>query len=303
MESLVPTDLFAWFVVLAFTGAAAVDTYDRTPARYVAAAAWSSFAFFWLALVPQFAFHMKSPLEGVLALVALPLCLYVAYLHVRGRDSLFLFSRAVAFMGLFYLPFASIAPLRRFLVETVSAQTNVLVQALGYNPTFTIAEETGFKSGFVFTDSNGGQFYTYLVLACTGIGSMSIFGGLISSVTAPLRRKLRVFTLVIALIWALNLLRNAFIAITFGRQWFQQDLLVSLVTTYVGYRDPGLTSFFIADRVISQSLSLVALLAITWVVVREIPQLLTAVEDVVFVLSGNEYELRASLGTASGEAD
>jgi archaeosortase A (PGF-CTERM-specific) len=258
---------------------------------------------FWLLLVPQFAFHMKSVIEGALSIVALPVCWYVAYLHLQGRDSLFLVSRAIAFMGLFYLPFASIPFLRQFLVEAVSAQTNALIQAIGYAPTFTAAEETGFMSGFVFTNSTGRRFYTYLVLACTGIGSMSIFAGLISSVTTPLRRKLRVFGLVIVIIWMLNLLRNAFIAIAFGRQWFQQDVLVNIVTTYVGYQDPGLTSFFVADRIISQSFSIVALIGITWFVVREIPELLTAVEDVLFVLSGNEYDLQTSIVTGTSEAD
>lgn len=303
MHGPIPTDLFAWVVVLAFTGTVVVDARDRDTARYLAASAWIGFGVFWLLLVPQFAFHMKSVIEGALSIVALPVCWYVAYLHLQGRDSLFLVSRAIAFMGLFYLPFASIPFLRQFLVEAVSAQTNALIQAIGYAPTFTAAEETGFMSGFVFTNSTGRRFYTYLVLACTGIGSMSIFAGLISSVTTPLRRKLRVFGLVIVIIWMLNLLRNAFIAIAFGRQWFQQDVLVNIVTTYVGYQDPGLTSFFVADRIISQSFSIVALIGITWFVVREIPELLTAVEDVLFVLSGNEYDLQTSIVTGTSEAD
>lgn len=303
MHVPIPTDLVAWVVVFAFTGTVVIDAYDRDAARYSATIAWIGFGLFWLLLVPQFAFHMKSFIEGALSILALPVSLYVAYLHLQGRDSLFLISRAIAFMGLFYLPFASIPLLRQLLVETVSAQTNVLINALEYDPTFTTAKETGFNSGFVFVDSSGARFYTYLVLACTGIGSMSIFGGLISSVSAPLRRKVRAFGIAIGTIWVLNLLRNVFIAIAFGRQWFQQRLLVEFVTTYIGYQNPGLTSFFIADRVISQSLSLVALLAIMWVVVREIPELLTAVEDVAFVLSGNEYDLRASLDPVTSEAD
>nr|WP_254663413.1 hypothetical protein [Haladaptatus sp. W1] len=70
-----------------------------------------------------------------------------------------------------------------------------------YDPAFTIAKENGYHSAFIFTDSTGHEYYTYLVLACTGIGSMSIFGGLIAAVRAPLRRKLRGFTLAIVIIW------------------------------------------------------------------------------------------------------
>jgi len=43
---------------------------------------------------------VKSPIQTLLTVAALPLCAYAGYLLVRGRESLLLLSKAVAFMGL-----------------------------------------------------------------------------------------------------------------------------------------------------------------------------------------------------------
>lgn len=291
-------DVLAWVVVAAFLATAVLERYDRRRARTVGAIAWVLFGAFWAVLFPKFAFGMKSFVEGALSLLAVPLSIYAGYLLYSGRDSLFLLSRAVGAMGLIYLPFTTIEPARQFLVEAVSYQTNVVIEALGYDPEFTMADENGYKSAFIFTDETGHSYYTYLVLACTGIGSMSIFGGLIAAVDAPLRRKLRAFGVAVAVIWVLNVVRNVFIAIAFGHQWFQ--FYVDPIMSIVGYTQPGMVSFFIADRVLSQVLAVVALVGILWLVVRDVPEVLTVVEDVAYIVTGNEYDLRRTVRADGG---
>ncbi|MFB6189169.1 MAG: archaeosortase A, partial [Halapricum sp.] len=132
------TDGLAWVVVGLFTAATALDWYDgdrgRGRARYVAAAAWVVFGGFWLALFPHFAFVQHSFIEGVLSLAGLPASLYVAYLLAQGRESLFLLSRAVAFMGLIYLPFTMLAPASEWLIETVAAQGAFVMRTFGFHP-------------------------------------------------------------------------------------------------------------------------------------------------------------------------
>ena len=291
-------DVLAWVVVAAFVATAVLERYDRRRARTVGAVAWVLFGAFWAVLFPKFAFGMKSFVEGALSLLAVPLSVYAGYLLYSGRDSLFLLSRAIGAMGLIYLPFTTVEPARQFLVEAVSYQTNLVIEALGYDPEFTIADENGYKSAFVFTNAAGHSYYTYLVLACTGIGSMSIFGGLIAAVDAPVRRKLRAFTVAVAVIWVLNVVRNVFIAIAFGRQWFQ--IFVDPIMSVVGYSQPGMVSFFIADRVLSQLLAVVALVGILWLVVRDVPEVLTVVEDVAYIVTGNEYDLRRAVRADGG---
>ena len=283
------TDVVAWAVIALFAASALLEAKNRGWARVVGAVGWAVFAVFWLALFPRFAFVMHSFIEGALSLAAVPACLYAGYLLYSGRDSLFVLSRAVAVMGVLYLPFESSLLARRFLVETVTNQTNVLINLLGYHPA-VVEGPNGFRSAFVFTNAAGHRFRTHIVLACTGLGSIAIFGGLIAAVRAPLRRKLRAFALAVPVIWVLNVFRNTFIAVAFGDQWFQ--ILVGPVMDLVGYEQAGLVSYFIADRVIAQSLSVVALVGITWLVVRELPELVTVVEDVLYIVTRNEYDLR-----------
>jgi archaeosortase A (PGF-CTERM-specific) len=57
-----------------------------------------------------------------------------------------------------------------------------------------------------------------------------------------------------------------------------------------------MVSFFISDRIISQVLAVVVLVGITYLVVREVPELLTVIEDVLYMLTGDEYDLESSLG-------
>ena len=296
------SDALAWVVILTFAvGALSIDRNERF-ARYATVAAWVGFAVFWLQLVPHFAFVHKSYVEGILSVAAVPASLYTGYLLWGGRDSLFVLSRAVAAMGLIYLPFETIpaftllglavpAP-RGVLMETVADQTAFLVNALGYHPEMIVGDQ-GFHNTFLFFDGDH-RLTVEVVLACTGLGSIAIFAGLISAVKAPLRRKLRAMAVAVPIIYALNLLRTTFITITFGKQymqWFVDEILLLF-----GSSDPYMVSFFISDRIISQLLAVVVLIGITYLVVRELPELLTIIEDVLFLVTGDEYDLEAELG-------
>ena len=295
------SDAFAWVVILTFAaGTLSVDRNDRL-ARSLTVAAWVGFAAFWLQLVPHFAFVHKSYVEGILSVAAVPASLYPGYLLWGGRDSLFVLSRSVAAMGLLYLPFETIpavtllglslpAP-RGVLMEAVAAQTGYLVNAFGYTPEVIVGKQ-GYLNTFLFFDGEH-RLTVSVVLACTGLGSIAIFAGLIAAVKAPFRRKLRALAIVVPIIYALNLLRTTFITIVFGKQYMQW--FVDEVLLLFGSTDPYMVSFFISDRIISQVLAVVVLVGITYVVVREVPELLTVVEDVLYLVTGDEYDLAAQL--------
>ncbi|WP_256288171.1 archaeosortase A [Halobellus inordinatus] len=296
------SDALAWAVILTFAVGVLSEGRNQRLARYVTVAAWIGFAVFWLQLVPHFAFVHKSYVEGVLAVAAVPASLYTGYLLWNGRDSLYVLSRAVAVMGLIYLPFETIpafsllgvavpAP-RGVLMETVAAQTGFLVNALGYHPEMIVGEQ-GYLNTFLFFDGSH-RLTVAVVLACTGLGSIAIFAGLIAAVKAPLRRKLRAMAIAVPIIYALNLLRTTFITIAFGKQYMQW--FVDEIMFLFGSSDPYMVSFFISDRIISQILAVVVLVGITYLVVRELPELLTVIEDVLFMLTGDEYDLESELG-------
>lgn len=297
--SLALTDSLGWAVVVAFLGGQGIDALGRErESRYVTSGAWVLFAVFWLALIPTFLLGMRSVVEGVLSILAVPLCLLAAHAVFRGRDDVALLSRAVGVMGVVYLSAVTVPVVRRVLVETVASQTATAMRALGFE--FTGPQRSGVNGldgEFVFTDETGHRYRNYVVVACTGIGAISIFAGIVAAVRAPLARKLRALAVVVGIVWLLNLARTTFIMLAFGRQWFQSSLTVDLAY-FVGYTDPALASYFVADRVISQSLSLVAVVGIAAVLVRLLPETTTVFEATLRVLTGREVTLDPDLVSA-----
>lgn len=260
---------------------------------YTGALAWGLFGVFWLTMFPYFYYDVQSPLQGVLSLIGLPVGLYTAYLLATGRDSLLVLTRAVGFMGLIYLPITAIEPVKTFLIETVALQTQWGMGLLGYNPALE-AGANGYVSRFVMEPYSGETYSTYIVLACTGIGSISIFGGLIAAVKAPLTRKIAVFSIATGVIWVANLARNVFVGLAAPLGWFDYGVFHSITALLAG--DGMRTSFFISHHVISQVLSIVALIGITFMVVKLLPQSVGALEELLFVLTGDEYDLSDAIG-------
>jgi len=290
-----------------------VTNGPRTARRLLTVAAWVLFGLFWFTLIYHFSVVQKSFVEGIGTLVGVPASLYVAYLLADGRESLFVLSRAIAVMGLVFLPFETLELFQRPLVETVTRQTEFLMGVVGHNPDVVSGnavnqfqqsastEYPSYRNTFEFyPDPNHRITYT-IIIACTGIGSMAIFAGLIAAVRAPLHRKLRALAVSIPVIYALNLVRNVFIGLSFGEQYLHvfPETVMSLFAT----SDPYMVSYFIADRIMAQVLSVVALVAITWLVVRELPEVLVIVEDVLYLMTGSEYDLQGSLGVQPVRAD
>lgn len=293
----------SWLVVVIFLAGVLLDYVDRDRARYVLVAGWLLFAVLWLTLIHYFAIEQKSVIEGIGSIVAVPLSAYVAYHLANGRDSLFVLSRAIAIMGIIYLPFVAVDALRRPLIEMVTDQSAWLTNAIGFHPEivegltvdgYRIAGKVHpYESTFLFWQ--GDQPITYTIaIACTGVGSMAIFAGLIGAVKAPLDRKVRALAVSLPVIYGLNLIRNVFIGVSLGDQAFH--VFPGPIMSLFSLDSPYLVSYVVADRIIAQSLSVVALVVITWLVVRELPEVLLIVEDALFLVTGREYDLADAMG-------
>ncbi|MFB6118334.1 archaeosortase A [Halosegnis sp.] len=282
------TSALAWLSVGAFLAGVLVVRRDRRVGRLLTAGAWAIFGVFWGTLVPHFWYAQSSFIEAGLSLVAVPACLYTGYRLYTGRESLFVLSRAVAVMGVIYLPATTIAAIYEPLVELVALQAKWGVELLGYQPALVDNGE-GVQSVLLFNGGTEAARATEILLACTGLGSMAIFAGLVAAVRAPLDRKAKALAVSVPVIWVLNIVRNVFIAAAFGAQWFQ--VFVPQVLSLFGASEPELVSFLIADKVLSQSGSLVALVLIMFAVLRFLPELETVVTDVLYLLTGDEYDL------------
>ena len=70
-------------------------------------------------------------------------------------------------------------------------------------------------------------------------------------------------------------------------------LLLQLGTYIVGRR---IGRFNIVDVTWGAGFAVVALVGVTYLVVHEVPELLTVIEDVLYMVTGDEYDLRSELG-------
>ena len=303
------SDVLIWAVVLLFTLAAGVEWYGRrtdtdlmTPAATIATVAWVGFGLFWLNSVPFWAFEHQSYVEAILALAGVPACFYAARELYNGRSSLFILSRAIAVMGFIYLPFETIPAItvggmslpapRQYLIEITTAITGWIISLAGYSPAL-VDNGVGYPSTYKWVLEDGHLYYVSIVLACTGLGSISVFAGLIAAVRAPLSRKLRGLAVAVPIIFTLNVLRTAFISIVSGNQLMHW--VPNVILFLFGEDDAYRVSYLISDRIISQVGAVVALMAITYLVVRELPELLTVLEDVLYLLTGEEHDLQEAL--------
>lgn len=305
-----------WVALAVFLVAVALDTRDRETARPVFVVAWVCFGAFWFALIYPFFVTDQSIIRGVGAVVATPLSVAVARVIYSGQDRLFTLSRAIPLMGLFYVPFLASETLTEELVILVTNHTEWAMNLIGYHPPVVTelpeaasaapswfdtarlnreigGKELAFENTFVFfTDAGGTVTYT-IILACTGIGSMAVIGGLVLAVRAPARRKLRALGLALPIIYVLNIVRNVFIGISFGHQY--AHFFPDVTMTLFALETPLRVSYIWADRIMAQSASVIAMVAIFWLVVRVVPEVLEPVEEVLYLLLGEELDLAEAL--------
>ncbi len=306
MSVLPYTDVLAWVVMAFFVaGVLAHRRDDLGLARKLTAGAWAVFAVFWFLLIQHYAFVARSAVETALVVIAVPACLYVGWRLLQGRNSLLTLSRAIAFMTLIYLPFATSELARGFLIETVAYQTAAMMDWIGLAGGVEHIEDPAHDSTlmntFFFPETGRAS---RLIFQCTGIGSIAIFGGLIAAVDAPKRKKALAGTISIGIIWVLNIGRNVFIAVANGYQWFAGSWLEGPVMFLFGLSDPARVSFFVADRVISQGLAVFVLIGIAWFVSRWVPELLDIGEELLSILLGRDVRLRPpETATDGGEPE
>lgn len=286
--TFISSNILAGVVLVLFTTATLSEYYNHKLSRRIATVAWTVFAMFWLNLIQYFAFSQLSAIEGVLSTIAVPACLYVAYaIHTESGDY-FLLTRAVTITSLIYFPITGIPAAKQLLIETVASQVEFLITSIGYQPKMLV-DENGFRSTFLFVTNNH-RYVTQVVLACSGLGSIAIITGLVGSVKAPSRRKLRALGIAIPVIWVLNLIRVTFIALAHGNQWLRIGVDAFAL---IGITNVHVISYLVADRILAQSLSVVALVILTLLLLRILPELSTVLNEVAKPLTGNTYDFES----------
>lgn len=238
----------------------------------VAAVGWAVFGLSWLLKVPEFYFVESNVLYTVLGLLALPLTLYAAYVMARFRRvSLMVITRSVAIGSLFYGIFALFPWLGDPLRSITADLTLALLHALGF---------PAVKEGFDTIRLNG-IAWAQIILACTAIQSVAIFVGVVFSVKVEARRRLLALLISVPVIYLLNIVRVTFTIAAWGNQWLQ--IGPDLVTQWSG-KPAEYASFFWAHNVFAEAGSLVALILISYAVLRIVPELLVYLRDAASLL-------------------
>ena len=261
------------------------------PGRYrryrflVGAAGWFFFAAHW-ALQPSHHIENSDYINVVLVLSVSIFCLILAhamlrsYMHYEGAESTLLtITTAAALGGLFYYPFDKIEILNTFLISVAANQVvyilhlfNMPAQLVDWNQ----------------IELNGA--HVEIILACTAIESIAIFMGLIFCVRASAKRTLIAFAASVPVIYLLNLVRNVFVVVATGYDWFGEHTFRIAHYAWVpdsfeiAHRVWVLNSFDIAHNYIAKLGSGIALFVIAYVVMQSLPELLDVIDRMIRLL-------------------
>ncbi len=250
-----------WVALILLIASSILPGQYRRHRFLIGAAGWFFFAIHW-AVQPMHYIEMGDYANVVLVLAVSLFCLLVAhamvksYRHYESAENILLtLTTASALGGAFYYPFAEIDVLNTFLIAAVAEQVVYILQAINMPADLIGWDQIGIN-GYKIT----------IILACTAIESIAIFLGLIFCVRASVKRTAIAFAVSVPVIYILNLVRNVFVVIAYGYQWF------------------GENSFQIAHHYIAKIGSGIALFVIAYAVLLTLPELLDAIDRLFAIL-------------------
>jgi len=179
-----------------------------------------------------------------------------AQIEGDSLDITSMLTSASALGALVYFPFANFSSLNTWIIGNVTSQVIWVLQYF---------EIPAYMKDWNMITLNG--YTVEIILACTAIESIALFMGLIGAVKAPLNRLVTAFIVSVPVIYVLNLIRDIFVVVAYGEQWFGTD------------------SFIIAHNYIAKAGSGIALFAISYTVLKVLPELLAMIDGLWVILS------------------
>lgn len=174
----------------------------------------------------------------------------------NSPDITSMLTSASALGALVYFPFANFSSLNTWIIGNVTSQVTWGLQYF---------EVPAYMKAWNMITLNG--YTVEIILACTAIESIALFMGLIGAVRAPLSRLVMAFIVSVPVIYVLNLIRDIFVVVAYGEQWFGAD------------------SFIIAHNYIAKAGSGIALFLISYAVLKILPELLGMIDGLWVILS------------------
>ena len=228
----------------------------------IGALGWGFFSIHW-AYQPLHYLEINDYANVVLTLAVAAFCLMLAYSMIKeykpNAESILnnsnsvsvtsMVTGATAIGALFYFPFAEIPTMNTWIITEVTDQVMWMLDLLS---------RSAVRESWNMISLNG--YRVQIILACTAIESIALFTGLIISVNAPTKRITSAFLVSVPVIYGLNLIRDVFVIIAYGEQWF------------------GANSFDIAHHMIAKAGSGIALFFIAYAVMKILPELLDLID-------------------------
>ncbi|MDW7732041.1 MAG: archaeosortase A [Methanolobus sp.] len=255
------------WVAVALMLASALTPGKNNLRKLLGAAGWVFFAIHWL-YQPVHYLEIADYFNVALVIVVGIVCLIIAYTMLKEyrspgtfksgpSDVTAMATSATALGSLFYFPFAQMESLNVWIISLVTDNVFWTLHLLNIPAELTAWNKIGL---------NGYQ--VEIILACTAIESIALFIGLIASVNAPFKKHAMAFMASVPVIYGLNIIRDVFVIIAYGYQWFGPD------------------SFEIAHHTIAKIGSGIALFAIAYVVMRILPELIELIEGIWLLVIG-----------------
>ena len=283
-----------WLAVGLMVASSAIPRTFRVR-KLVGGIGWGVFSIHW-SYQPLHYLEVLDYANVLLTIVVTLLCLLVAYIMFReyregpirirnnrevlhsdfsaqgetvSLDITSMFTSASALGALVYFPFANFASLNTLIIGGVTSQVLWVLRYFGI---------PAYMKAWNMITLNG--YTVEIILACTAIESIALFMGLIGAVRAPLNRLAMAFIVSVPVIYILNLIRDIFVVVAYGEQWFGAD------------------SFIIAHNYIAKAGSGIALFVISYVVLRILPELFGMIDGLWVILS---QQLRSILRRSGGD--
>ncbi|MFA4935645.1 MAG: archaeosortase A [Candidatus Methanoperedens sp.] len=262
-----------WFA-LGFLAIASVLPKHYNSRFLLGGLGWIFLSIYWFLQPPSY-IEIQDYFNAFLVVVAAIISLFIAYITFQARDKkeesyevLISLSRAASVGGLIYFLFADVEFLNIGIISLVTNQTIWVVEKLGY-PVAQVA----------WNQLAVGGLPVEIILACTAIESIALFTGLISSATrATLSQKFKAFMISVPVIYSLNLIRTSFTASAYGLAFFGTPE----------------ESFHITEHIIAKVGSMLALLVISYMILRMLPEVADMIDGTLKLLK-TEFRKAARL--------
>lgn len=229
---------------------------------------WAAFAGFWGLQGGRYLLEARYVL-GTISAVTGALAGYAGLLSAR-RDPVGVgLTTVFVVAGLLFVPLQFLDPVYETAVATVAGQTVALLSLFDLPVRAGLGPE-GVEHALLVPTGDGLVAFR-IISACTGVSAVALFAGVVAAAPLSLRRRAGVALAVGALVYVLNLVRNAFVAAATACGWFDAAAPLVRALWKPSAVQGGLTSYYVAEYLVSPLLVVVVLAGVYLALVRAEP--------------------------------